>query len=451
MTSSNPSKPRVAVYGVGYVGCVTAACLAKDGFDVVGVDIDANKVREINAGLSPVAEPGLAELLSEQVKAGRLTATTSAAEAVAQTEVSLIAVGTPSAADGSVSLDALRSVIETIGQNLRLHDRPHCVVIRSTLLPGILEETLVPLLCEASGRELGPELRVCNNPEFLRESTAIADYYNPPYVVFGVTDDWDANLVLSLYHNVETRSFVVDSRSAAMIKYACNAFHAVKVAFANEIGSLARCLGADGHDVMSLVCEDDKLNISKAYMKPGFAFGGSCLPKDVRALTRFAELEALRIPVLGSLLPSNEAHLRRAISRIEASGCRRIGMVGLSFKAGTDDLRESPFVTLAEYLLGKGFQLSIYDPGITLARLHGQNLAYVDRHLPHLANLLCDSPDALVDASDYLVISTKIGDDQPAITDSELPRLDLRRALALPDLATDDSAQETVPAGKSGS
>ncbi|MEM6363607.1 MAG: nucleotide sugar dehydrogenase, partial [Planctomycetota bacterium] len=257
-SAEEPGK-RVSVFGVGYVGCVTAACLARDGHRVIGVDVDEDKVDQINSGVSPVSEPGLEELLAEQVREKRLDATTDGAQAVRETEIALVAVGTPSSADGSVSLSALENVTRLIGTTLKDCDHPFTIVIRSTLLPGILEDHLIPILCETSGRQLGPELRVCNNPEFLRESTAIADYDDPPYVVFGVPDDWDAEPVQALYEKIDTRCFVVNSRSAAMIKYTCNAFHALKVAFANEVGSLARQFGANGAEVMSLVCEDDKL------------------------------------------------------------------------------------------------------------------------------------------------------------------------------------------------
>ncbi len=402
---------RVAVFGMGYVGCVTAACLARDGHRVLGVDIDEGKVSAINAGQTPVAEPGLAELVAPAVAEGMLSASADVAAAVAETEIGLIAVGTPSARDGSVCTRAVERIVTSIGESLRGTDRPYTVVVRSTLLPGILEERLAPLLVEASGRTLGDGLQLCNNPEFLRESTAIRDYDEPPFVVVGTLNGWNAAPVMDLYANVAAEQVVTDSRTASMLKYTCNAFHALKIAFANEIGALSKSLGANGREVMDLVCRDDKLNISKVYLRPAFAFGGSCLPKDLRALNRFADREALWLSVLGAVLPSNREHLQRAIDMIEDRGHKQIGLVGLSFKAHTDDLRESPFVTLVETLVGRGYKIKIYDPGISVSRLRGRNLAYIDRHLPHLAALLVETPDELYEHSDLLLLGTGIADD----------------------------------------
>ncbi len=396
---------------MGYVGCVTAACLARDGHRVLGVDIDEGKVSAINAGQTPVAEPGLAELVAPAVAEGMLSASADVAAAVAETEIGLIAVGTPSARDGSVCTRAVERIVTSIGESLRGTDRPYTVVVRSTLLPGILEERLAPLLVEASGRTLGDGLQLCNNPEFLRESTAIRDYDEPPFVVVGTLNGWNAAPVMDLYANVAAEQVVTDSRTASMLKYTCNAFHALKIAFANEIGALSKSLGANGREVMDLVCRDDKLNISKVYLRPAFAFGGSCLPKDLRALNRFADREALWLSVLGAVLPSNREHLQRAIDMIEDRGHKQIGLVGLSFKAHTDDLRESPFVTLVETLVGRGYKIKIYDPGISVSRLRGRNLAYIDRHLPHLAALLVETPDELYEHSDLLLLGTGIADD----------------------------------------
>lgn len=422
---------KVAVFGVGYVGCVTAACLARDGHRVIGVDIDHDKVAALNAGRSPVSEAGLEELLAQQTAAGRLSATDDVQRAIHETEIAVIAVGTPSALDGAVSTDAVRRVVQTIGQALRKSDQPYTVVVRSTLLPGILEQQLAPLLAEAAGRELGPALRLCNNPEFLRESTAIDDYDAPPFVIVGTIDGWDADTVLELYRNVQAEFAVTDARTAALVKYGCNAFHALKVAFANEMGSLAKSLGADGRKVMDLLCRDTKLNVSPAYLRPGFAFGGSCLPKDVRALARYAEREALRLPLLRSVLPSNHEHLQRALAMVEAGGHRRIGVAGLSFKAGTDDLRESPFVTLVETLVGRGYDVKIFDPGISVSRLRGRNLAYIDQHLPHLAALLVETPAELREHAELILVSTRVADelDLPKTYRGEV--IDLRRSLVV--------------------
>ena len=402
---------RVAVFGIGYVGAVTAGCLAQDGHTVIGVDIDSTKVAEVNAGTSPVSEPALDEILKAQVAAKRFRATTDVNEAVANTELALIAVGTPSADDGSVSVEGVEKVVRAIGAAIHLANKPYGVVIRSTLLPGILEERLRPALEQAAGRRIGPELTLGNNPEFLRESSAVKDYYNPPYVLVGADTEADAAPVLSLYDSVTTDKIVTDTRTAALVKYACNAYHAVKIAFANEIGTLAKAFGASGHKVMDLVCRDKKLNVSAAYLRPGFAFGGSCLPKDLRALTRFAEQQALRANLLASVLPSNESHLKRSLKLIRDTGIRRIGVVGLSFKAGTDDLRESPMVDMVETLIGWGCDVKIYDPNVMLSRLRGRNLAFIDQHLPHLANLLVPQPSMLLNHAALLLLCTDVANE----------------------------------------
>jgi GDP-mannose 6-dehydrogenase len=423
---------RVAVFGMGYVGCVTAACLGKDGHRVVGVDIDPAKVAEVNAGTPPISEPDLDEILPAQVQAGRLRATTDVEEAVAESDLALVAVGTPSADDGSVTVEGVERVVRSIGRSLRESGRPYRVVVRSTLLPGLLEERLRPALEQEAGRLAGPELVLCNNPEFLREGSAIKDYYHPPYVLVGADTQGDAGPVLDLYQAVDGEKLVTDTRTAALVKYACNAFHAVKVAFANEVGSLARALGADGHAVMDLVCRDRKLNVSPAYLRPGFAFGGSCLPKDLRALTRFAEQQALRVNLLSSVLTSNESHLKRALKRIRDTGERKVGVVGLSFKAGTDDLRESPQVELVETLLGWGCEVKIFDPNVMLGRLRGRNLAYIDQHLPHLANLLAPHPSMVLDHAGLLVLCTDVANEYDWAARFRGPILDLRRDLSRP-------------------
>jgi len=402
---------RVAVFGLGYVGCVTAACLAQDNHMVIGVDIDAAKVSEVNSGVTPISEPGLDKMLSEQVKVGRLRALVDVAESVSETDVALIAVGTPSADDGSVSIRAVEEVVRSIGEAIRISGKAYRLVIRSTLLPGILEERLQPILEKAVGRPVGAELGLCNNPEFLREGSAVKDYYEPPYVLVGANETDDARAVLDLYSKIGADKHVTDTRTAALVKYACNAFHAVKVSFANEIGSLSKALAADGQKVMALVREDRKLNVSSAYLTPGFAFGGSCLPKDVRAITRYAEQQALRLNLLASVLPSNESHFKRALKMIREIGRRKIGLVGLSFKAGTDDLRESPMVELAETVVGWGYDVKIFDPNVMLMRLRGRNLAYVDQHLPHLASLLVPKPAMLLSHAELLVLCTDAADE----------------------------------------
>jgi len=408
---------------------VSAACLARDGHRVVGVDVDRTKVDEINAGTSPIAEPGLDEMVREQVAAGALSATDDFAQAVHDTDVALIAVGTPSDRDGSVSSGAVQRVTRGIGEALRDCSQDYVVVVRSTLMPGILEDQLAPLLSAASGRELGDGLHLCNNPEFLRESTAIRDYDDPPFVVVGTMNHWSAEPVLRLYGSIDAEQIVTDTRTAALLKYACNSFHAAKIAFANEIGAIAKSLGADGRSVMELLCRDTKLNVSPAYLRPGFAFGGSCLPKDVRALVRYGQQQAFHLNVLSAILPSNDSHIARALATVRESGHRNVGMIGLSFKADTDDLRESPLVTFAETLLGRGHQIKIYDPSIQLSRLRGRNLTYVDRHLPHLAALLVDDPAELYEHASLLVLGNGIADRLNWSLHYHGDTLDLRRDL----------------------
>ncbi|MBX9581559.1 MAG: nucleotide sugar dehydrogenase [Gemmataceae bacterium] len=426
---------RVAVFGVGYVGCVTAGCLGRDGHTVVGVDVDPAKVAEVNAGVPPVAEPGLDDIVRAQVAAGRLRATADPAEAVAETDLALVTVGTPSADDGSVSTETVEKVVRAVGAAVRAAGQAYRVVVRSTLLPGILEERLRPALEEAAGRAVGPGLGLCNNPEFLRESSAVKDYYHPPYVLVGADNPEDADAVLDLYREVHAEKLVTNPRTAAMVKYACNAYHALKVAFANEVGSLAKALGADGHRVMDLVCQDTKLNVSAAYLRPGFAFGGSCLPKDLRALARFAEQKGVKAPLLAAALASNESHLRRALKLVRDAGERRVGLVGLSFKAGTDDLRESPMVDLAEALVGSGYEVTIYDPGVMLGRLRGRNLAYIDRHLPHLAGLLAPQPSMVLERARLLLLCTDVADEFDWRGRFRGRVIDLRKDLARPDPA----------------
>lgn len=420
---------RVAVFGLGYVGCVTGACLARDGHAVVGVDVAADKVAAIAAGKAPLEEPGLAELVAAQSAAGRFTATADVTAAVAASDLALVAVGTPSNHQGAVSTEYVARVLESIGQALRGQTRPYVVVVRSTLLPGILEDQLAAILAAAVGEPVGPRVALANNPEFLREASAIRDYDAPPFVLVGADQPWAAEQIQGLYRGIAAENLVTDTRTAALVKYACNAFHATKVAFANELGTLARELGADGQEVMRIVCADRKLNVSPAYLRPGFAFGGSCLPKDVRALVRFAQEQAVRVQLLESLLPSNEEHIRRGVRLVQEAGQRRLGLVGLSFKAGTDDLRESPLVILAETLLGKGYDLRIYDPGVMLGGLRGTNLSYVDQHLPHLADLLVASPAELYAHAGLLVLGTDVAERIEWRTAFAGPVIDLRRQL----------------------
>jgi GDP-mannose 6-dehydrogenase len=429
---------RVSVFGIGYVGCVTGACLARDGHHVIGVDVDAAKVAELNSGQSPIEEPGLRELVAEQVRAGRLSATRDVERAVRESDIALICVGTPSTPDGRLSSNAVEKVVENLGGLLKGRSTPFTIVIRSTLLPGLLEGPLTSLLEQSSGLPVGEKVFLCNNPEFLRESCAIRDYDNPPFVLVGAGDESSADVVLDLYRHIQAEKIATGTRTAALVKYACNAFHAVKIAFANEIGVLAQSFGADGHEVMSLVCKDRKLNISAAYLRPGFAFGGSCLPKDLRAMTRYGDAFGLCLELLRSILPANEAQIQRGLRLIQQTGCRKIGLVGLSFKAGTDDLRESPLVILAETLLGRGFDVRIYDPHVQVSRLRGRNLAYVDRHLPHLAALFVETPQELLDHAGLLVLGTDVAKELD-LSLFEGHTIDLRRDLAMPAAPQEDA------------
>jgi GDP-mannose 6-dehydrogenase len=392
---------------LGYVGSVSAACLAALGHDVVGVDVNPMKVDLVNAGRSPVIEAGLDALIAEGVAAGRLMAGTNAREAVAASDVSLICVGTPSDHNGNLDLTFVERVCREIGQALAHEEGYHVVVARSTMLPGSTEERVIPTLESASGRQAGRDFGVSCNPEFLREGTAIHDFHHPPFTIVGHYDERGANIVADLYADIEAPLLVVPLREAEIVKYANNAFHALKVTFANEIGNICKQQGIDSHRVMDIFCMDEKLNLSSYYLKPGFAFGGSCLPKDLRALLYHARRMNLSLPVLEAILPSNELQVRRGFELIKRAGGKEIGVLGFSFKAGTDDLRESPMVALIETLIGKGYQVRVYDENVSLARLHGANRAYIERGIPHIASLMCDSMEEVLAESEIIVIGNK--------------------------------------------
>jgi GDP-mannose 6-dehydrogenase len=386
------------------VGSVSAASFAADGHVVVGVDVNPEKVASLNAGRSPIVEKGLDSLIESTAADGRLRATTSTAEAVGATDLSLICVGTPSRKNGSLDLAYLERVAEQIGEALRSKDGYHVVVVRSTVLPGTTHEVVIPALERASGKQYGTGFGVTVNPEFLREGTAIHDFHHPPLTLVGHNYRSDAEPTQALYAGIEAPMVTTTIRTAEMIKYASNTWHALKVTFANEIGNLCKRLEIDSHEVMDIFCRDEKLNLSSYYMKPGFAFGGSCLPKDVRALQYRAKEMDLEMPVIQSILPSNQLQVQHAIDEILETGRKRIGLLGFSFKAGTDDLRESPIVILAEALLGKGYQLCIYDRNVSIARLVGANKTYINTQIPHLSSLLCDSIDEVLDRSDVIVV-----------------------------------------------
>ncbi len=396
---------KVSVFGLGYVGCVTAGCLAKDGFDVVGIDVNRFKIDQVNAGVSPVLEPGLDALIADAVLAGNLRATSDGRSAVAATDVSLVCVGTPSSTNGSLDLRHVDAVCSEIAEALREKTDRHLIVIRSTVLPGTADSRLIPLLEKGSGRYAGRDFGVCVNPEFLREGSAIEDYFEPSFVLIGELDARSGVALEHLYQSVKGVRFRTEIRTAEMVKYASNAFHALKVAFANEIGSIARSSGVDGRQVMEIFCADTLLNISPAYLRPGFAFGGSCLPKDVGALLHHAAAHDLKVPVLEGALASNQIHIQRGIDLVEQSACRRPGVLGLSFKAGTDDVRGSPAVVLIETLVGRGYDVSIFDDDVDPERLIGANRVAFERELPHIAALMRSSIDHVLAESDIVVVT----------------------------------------------
>lgn len=404
---------KVSVFGLGYVGSVSAACLARDGHTVIGVDLDAHKVAAVASGRSPVIETGLDKLMKDAVQAGRLCATSDGRAAVQASDVSLICVGTPSNGNGSLDLQYVDRVCIEIGTALAEKNDYHVVVVRSTVLPETVEGRLIPLLEAHSQRSAGTDFGVCMNPEFLREGTAIEDYDHPCHVVIGELDERSGDLVERLYAAVHAPVVRTTIRTAEMLKYVNNAFHALKVTFANEIGSLCAEIGIDGQEVMELFCRDRKLNISPAYFKPGFAFGGSCLPKDLRALVYRARFQDVDCPLLNAVLPSNQRQIQHGIELVERTRRKKIGVLGLSFKAGTDDLRESPIVLLVEALVGKGYQVSIYDEKVELSRLTGANKSFVERELPHIATIMRSSLADVVENSAVVVI----GNSTPAFRD----------------------------------
>jgi GDP-mannose 6-dehydrogenase len=395
---------KISVFGLGYVGCVSAACLAARGHEVVGVDVSQTKIDLVTRGQAPVVEERIGELTADVVRSGALRATTDFAEAIGTTEVSLVCVGTPSAANGSLSTVYLERVAEQIGQALASANNRHTVVFRSTMLPGTCLGLLVPILEKESGRTAGIDFGVAVNPEFLREGTSVRDFFDPPKTVIGEYDAASGDVVAALYEGLPGEVFRVPIPVAELTKYADNSFHALKIGFANELGAVARALGVDSHQVIDVFLADRKLNISPAYLRPGFAFGGSCLPKDVRGLVYAARRADVSVPILEHVLPSNEEHLRRAFELIAATGKRRIGLFGLSFKPGTDDLRESPLVELAERLVGKGYRLRIYDANVQLSRLMGANREYIEGRLPHLGELLCGSVDDVLEHAEVCVV-----------------------------------------------
>ena len=405
---------KISIFGLGYVGAVSLACLARDGHQVIGVDIDKTKLELIRSGKTPVVEEGMVELMQSVAASGHVTVTTDTRAAVMGSDISLVCVGTPSAANGSQDQGAIVRLAAQLGQALAQKSEAHVVVFRSTIVPGTVEDVLRPIIERESGKKDGIDFFLCFQPEFLREGSSIRDYDKPPFTIIGANHAAAAERLQALFGHLPCKFLQTSVRAAEMMKYTCNNFHALKITFANETARLCGALGVDAFEVMDLVCQDTQLNISRAYLKPGFAFGGSCLPKDLRATAYLAKQRDVELPMMNAILASNKAHLDLAFDRVVATGKRKVGFVGLSFKTGTDDLRESPLVTLAEMLIGKGYSLSIYDPEVHLARLLGANKSFIEQHLPHIGEMLVPELADVVQTSDVLVL----GSSSPAVIDA---------------------------------
>jgi len=426
---------KISIFGLGYVGAVSAGCLAKIGHEVIGVDPNQTKVDLINQGKTPVIEKDIGEIVEAAINQGRLRATTDVNDAVNNTTISLICVGTPSQSNVDLDLRYVETVCGEIGEALRDKQDFHIVVTRSTMLPGSMMNTVIPVLENASRKKSGVDFGVCNNPEFLREGTAVYDFYHPPKTVIGETDEKSGATMASLYEEMDAPLIRTDVETAEMVKYVDNVWHALKVGFANEIGNICKKLELDGHKVMDIFCQDQKLNLSPYYLKPGFAFGGSCLPKDVRALTYKGQSLDLNLPILNSILPSNQLQIETGINMVIEAEHKNVGILGMSFKAGTDDLRESPIVELIERLLGKGYDIRIYDKNVNIAALVGANKDYILNHIPHISKLLCKTIDEVLDHSNTIVIGN--GDEEFSTLSNKLNSnqiiIDLVR---LPELGT---------------
>lgn len=398
---------RVSVFGLGYVGTVSAGCLASEGHKVIGVDPVATKVNLINSGRSPIIEADIDEIIASAIKSGHLVATSDTVSAIRETDLSIICVGTPSQVNGNLDLRFIRHVCEDIGTALKEKDGWHLVVIRSTVVPGTMRSIVIPVLEQFSGKKAGSGFGLCHNPEFLREGSSVKDFRYPPKTVIGEFDKASGDTLALLYADIDAPLIRTDVETAEMVKYVDNCWHALKIGFANEIGNLSRAFGIDSHEVMNIFCKDEKLNISRAYLKPGFAFGGSCLPKDLRALTYQAKMHDLQLPILSAVLPSNEAQVNRGLQLIMESGQQKIGVLGFSFKEGTDDLRESPVIEIIERLLGKGYDLRIYDRNVNLASLVGANRDFIFNRIPHIARIMVDRMETVLDHAETVVIGNK--------------------------------------------
>jgi GDP-mannose 6-dehydrogenase len=398
---------KISVFGLGYVGSVTAGCLANDGHTVLGVDPMKAKVDLINQGQSPIIEAAIGEIVASTVKSGKLRATSDPVEAIDETEISFVCVGTPSQPNGNLDLRYIRRICEQIGEALRNKKTRHTIIIRSTILPGTMHGIVIPVLEEFAGKKAGQDFGVCHNPEFLREGSAVKDFNSPPKTVIGELDRESGGLLAKLYERLDAPLIRTTLEVAEMVKYVDNCWHALKIGFANEIGNLSKSLGVDAHEVMNIFCQDKKLNISAAYLLPGFAFGGSCLPKDLRALSYKARVHDLHLPILTSILPSNEMQVNRGVQLIIEKGKKRIGILGFSFKAGTDDLRESPMIEVIERLLGKGYDLRLYDKNVNLASLVGANRDFILNRIPHISRLMVTSLEEVLSHAETIVVGNK--------------------------------------------
>ena len=406
---------KISVFGLGYVGTVSAGCLAASGHTVWGVDVNVDKVASINSGAAPIVEPDIADFIAKAQSQGLLNATASSEEGIHNTDVSFVCVGTPSHANGSLDLSHLKRVCEDIGAALKSKKTSHTIVFRSTTLPGTTEEVAIPILEKHSGRTVGKGLSVCYNPEFLREGTSVKDYYHPPKIVIGERNAGEGDVIEEIYAGIKAPTIRTSIKVAEMVKYSDNAFHALKVAYANEIGSMCKSLGIDSHAVMDIFCQDTKLNLSKVYLKPGFAFGGSCLPKDLRALSYQAKRTDVEVPILNAILQSNASHIKGVIQRIVVLGKKRVGFLGMTFKPDTDDMRESPLVEVIETLLGKGFHVQIYDRNVATSRLIGANKKFIEEHIPHLSSLLVERAEDVVDTAQVVVVGYASAEFVPAL------------------------------------
>lgn len=395
---------KISIFGLGYVGAVSAGCLARDGHTVVGCDIDPAKLDLITQGKTPIIEAGMVDLMKGAADSGRLTATNDANAAIHGTDISFVCVGTPTAKGGGQNLTALKRLSEQLGEALATKADYHVIVIRSTVIPRTVEDVVKPIIEEHSGKKAGEDFGLCFQPEFLREGSSIADYDKPPFTVVGVADDRPAAMLEEVFGHLPCDFVTTTIEAAEMLKFCCNVFHALKITFANEVGRISQAMNVDGREVMRLLCLDQQLNISKAYLRPGFAFGGSCLPKDTRALTHFARTNHVDVPMLAGIMSSNQFHVDHAVTTVLETKKRNVGMIGLSFKSGTDDLRESPLVTIAERFIGKGLNLEIFDPEVSMARLIGANRRYIEETIPHIGSLMKPSVEEVIRRADVLIV-----------------------------------------------